>query len=337
MARGGGWAASVGRAGLAVAALLWSAQPEAAYQSVAPEPANGIIGCSQPRSDGGGTWAEYHNPGLVAGHDADYQVCFEGFVSLFDGGDRSRERGKEFWRIPHFVVHRIDRDGRNPKTEQRPRSWFTVDSLAATDDKIAPTDDSYRFAAAFRAAHPNWYDRGHQAQQYMVARLGPKTGLYSNNLANAVPQLHRFNAYPWLDAECRTGAWANRFEKLWVVSGPVFLSGKPLVWMNSGLKKSLDVAVPDALFKVAIRVRPGGGFETVSFLLPQQSEAYFKKKGRDINDYRTSLARIEALTGLRFFPAPEGASKRSDWSESQALWPVRRADFDAGCKSFGVD
>jgi endonuclease G, mitochondrial len=72
--------------------------------------------------------------------------------------------------------------------------------------------------------------------------------------SNAVPQRSHFNKRPWFALECLTGAWANHYGLLWVVSGPVFLEGTPAHWLKSDIYPgALPVTIPDELFKLVAR------------------------------------------------------------------------------------
>jgi len=70
---------------------------------------------------------------------------------------------------------------------------------------------------------------------------------------NAVPQRAKFNSGIWQDLECRTGAWANQYGVVWIVTGAVFYEGGPKEWLGEPERGERRVAVPDALFKVVIR------------------------------------------------------------------------------------
>lgn len=182
-----------------------------------------------------------HNPGLAG--NPDRLLCFQAYVSNFN--TKPRNGKPKFLGVPHWVAHHVKRAPNAPESGERPNSWFTVFDLA--DKGIAPIDDSYSFSSKFRKAHKNWYDRGHLAQKYLAERLGNKAAFFTHNVVNAVPQLHVFNAGPWLTLECITGAWANKFGEVWVVAGPVFKKNKAITWLRSdNHKKAVPVAIPTA-------------------------------------------------------------------------------------------
>ena len=102
-------------------------------------------------------------------------MCFQAYVSNFNTVPRQIKGKKQFLGVPHWVAHHIAKAPNAPETKERPNSWFTVPDLAK--QRIAPTDDGYKFSKAFRDKHKNWYERGHLAQKYLAERLGRKIRL----------------------------------------------------------------------------------------------------------------------------------------------------------------
>ncbi|WP_117195419.1 DNA/RNA non-specific endonuclease [Rhizobium terrae] len=330
-----------------------------------------------------------HNPGIVARQEGRKPYCFTKYLSDFDtrkvlvAPDRRVSMG-----VPRWVIQRVEPLQGGQGTAEafaRPSSWYTIPALAATQQ--APEDDSYRFSKKFREAHGNWYERGHLAQKYLSERppeddlvgRNPKlpddagSGWFTHNLANAVPQRARFNKGPWLTLECYTGAWANRYGGVWIVSGPIFLNGRPTEWMKSDRHKdAIPVAVPDALFKVVVRIKPmedgtpgpeDGEKQALAFIYPQDSREYREKKAWNPAGYLTSLSQVRRLTGVdilqgqgaAFAGGPEAvplnerpadATPRETGGASPVdsrnaipltIWQVERRDFDPSCRRFAPE
>jgi DNA/RNA endonuclease G (NUC1) len=287
----------------------------------------GVLEC--PNSNYGD---ERHNPRLVSRpSERDVLLCFISFVSAFDGGRTLDDGTVMYLRVPRWVSQHVALSSRAAEGNRRPSKWFTVPSLHARG--IAPLDDSYFFSKSFRASHPNWYERGHLAQKYLGERYGPHGGWYTHSVANAVPQRARFNQQPWLQLECYTGGWANRFQEIWIITGPAFTSGRPRAWLaEPGRPKALPVAIPDALFKVVAR-RTEQGWTGLAFLYPQEDATYFDKGPWDPAKWLVSLTQVSLLTGIEFF---SGAAVAPDKSNSPpALWPLGREDLDPACQKFG--
>jgi len=300
------------------------------------------------------TLKEMHNPGIVASEENSELFCFTKYLSDFDkrqvpvAQDRSAAMG-----VPRWVIHRVDPVDQKKEVAEafsRPSSWYTLPSLAR--ESLAPEDKSYRFSKKFRDTHGDWYERGHLAQKYLSERppeddlvgRNPKlpgdagAGWFTHNLANAVPQRARFNKGPWLTLECYTGAWANRYQGVWVVSGPIFLNGRPIKWMKSDrYKDAIPVAVPDALFKVVVR-KQGGQMQALAFIYPQESRDYREKKAWNPAGYLTSLSQIRRLTGVDILQQQTAVSPTDDLEPIPlTTWQVERRDFDPSCRRFAPE
>lgn len=288
----------------------------------------GVVAC-----DSDELGSQEHNPGLVARTSSeDPLLCFLAYVSDFHGGRQNQSDDKaRYLRVPLWVAQRVAPSDHYAEARERPSSWFTVPSLNARG--IAPTDSSYVYSKSFRQSHPNWYDRGHLAQKYLAERMGPDGGWFTHSVANAVPQRSRFNSNPWLQLECFTGGWANRFGPVWIITGPVFLTGKPHAWLaEPGRPGALPVAIPDALFKVVVR-RVGEKYDALAFIYPQDDPAYAEEGPWNPAARLVSIAQIEHLTQISFFPADSPLTRPKEGAAT-GIWPLAPEDLDPGCKRF---
>jgi len=109
-----------------------------------------------------------------------------------------------------------------------------------------------------------------------------------------VPQLQWQNNGIWKRLEQLSHQWADRYERIWVITGPVFFNRTPALWLGQDDEKK--AAVPDALFKIVIR-EEGYLIETLSFIIPN----ILPRENDDPSHYLTDFHRIEDLTGLDFF------------------------------------
>ena len=287
--------------------------------------AQGLVECTEAH-------LKNHNPDLAGKPDT--ILCFQAYVSNFNTKPRQIGGKPRFLAVPHWVVHRIAKAPNAPEAKDRPPSWFTVPDLAKQG--IAPTDASYAFSKAFRDKNKNWYERGHLAQKYLAERLGGKSGWFTHNVVNAVPQRSQFNKGPWLTLECYTGAWANKFGEVWVIAGPVFRKNKPIVWLKSDAnKKALAVAIPVSMFKIVARKQEDGGWAVLGFIYPQIHPSYGKRP-YDPGRFMQTIAEIERLTGEEFLPGlPDAAALKTQ--SGAKLWAVASNDFDPGCASQKAD
>ncbi len=305
---------------LLATALAISAPAQAAVS--AADAKAGIVECTE-------AVLKNHNPGLA--DNPDRLVCFEGYVSNVNTKPRS---GKpKFLGVPHWVAHHVKRAPNSPESGARPNVWFNVPELA--EQGIVPIDGSYVFSSAFRKTHKNWYDRGHQAQKYLVERLGNKAALYTHNVVNALPQLHNFNAGPWLTLECYTGAWANKYGEVWIVAGPVLKKNVAIKWLRSDSdKKAVPVAIPPNNFKIVAK-KNGDQWDLLAFVYPQAHKSYAKGPF-DPEIFFKSVADIEQMTGEKFLSGLPNAAQLKQ-KTADKLWPVAKTDFDTGCSKQKAD
>ena len=293
------------------------------HQSAAAAPAGqGMVECTTSR-------LQKHNPDLAG--NPDRVICFEGYVSNFNISVARKIRGKpRYWAVPHWVAHHIARAQGAPETNDRPDSWFTIPELQGQN--IAPTNDSYTFSKAFRKRHANWYERGHLAQKYLLERVSADAAWFTHNLANAVPQRGQFNKATWLTLECYTGAWANKYGEVWVVTGPIFKKGR-IAWLRSDNKrKATPVAIPTALFKIVLKKDSDGKWEALSFVMPQTHRTY-RKGPFDPAVWFKSISEIERMTKGEFLLTLGDSAQQLKRDEPSKLWPVSQSNFDPGCKS----
>jgi endonuclease G len=304
---------------LSVFAILAPLAARAAPNDAASQ---GIIECTPNR-------IQEHNPGLAG--KTDRIICFEGYISNFNTGAATVVRGKpKRWAVPLWVTHHIRGTSSTPETNERPDSWFTIPDLR--QQGIAPTDDSYAFSKKFRKNHANWYERGHLAQKYLLERVSANAAWFTHNVANAVPQRGQFNKATWLTLECHTGAWANKYGEVWVVTGPIFTKQR-ISWLRSDSNRNaLPVAIPRALYKIVLKKNAQGQWETLSFVMPQTHRTY-KKGPFDPEVWFKSINEIERMAGGEFLNGLGEASQDLKRDEPTKLWPVSETDFDVGCKN----
>jgi hypothetical protein len=88
------------------------------------------------------------------------------------------------------------------------------------------------------------------------------------------------------------------------------------------------------MFKIVVRKGRREPWDAMAFIYPQDHPTY-RKGPWNPSDWRTSIKRIEQLTGEAFYPAlkPEGKSRE----ERAPLWSVHRSSFDTSCKRFAAE
>lgn len=132
------------------------------------------------------------------------------------------------------------------------------------------------------------YDRGHMAPSGDFDTATSNAECFT--LANMVPQNHVNNSGIWADIESATRYLAKKQGEIYVISGPLFLHKFP---RTIGKK----VAVPSHLFK-AIYIPAN---KQAGVYLTQNTPEYAYKI--------ISIAELEKLSGISFFPQMSQAAK----------------------------
>lgn len=261
---------------------------------------------------------DYHHDRFVT-KPTELVFQFEAFTASFDSlEDDNQARG-----IPDFVAYEMKKLsaplGKGPK---RPSPWITDAALAQR--KLAPKDATYHHSALFLLGHPDWYVRGHLCMKEHAWRLGANADWNTHTVLNAVPQRGSFNSGIWLALEDLTAEWANKFDAVWIVTGPMIDGGQPKAWLGEKSKQEMLIAIPDALFKIVVRDsrdpqhpnRP----EVLAFRFPQQHPKY-QQRPFDIAYFLTTVDAIEAATGLDFLTAlPDSVEGEVEKTKATTLW-----------------
>lgn len=129
------------------------------------------------------------------------------------------------------------------------------------------------------------YDRGHlaPAADFVFSDTAmQETFLYSN----MSPQFPVFNRGIWKKVETTVRAWADDFDSLWIVTGPV--------WQSDSLAASFQLPVASHFYKVVVCFRDSS-YSVGGFLVPHAASQ------QPSTNYLVSVNEIEALTGIDFF------------------------------------
>ncbi|XP_049726739.1 LOW QUALITY PROTEIN: nuclease EXOG, mitochondrial [Elephas maximus indicus] len=131
-------------------------------------------------------------------------------------------------------------------------------------------------------------------------------------LSNIVPQNFDNNAGYWNRIEMYCRELTERFEDVWVVSGPLTLpqtgsDGKKTV--SYQVIGQDDVAVPSHLYKVILARRSPASTEPLvlgAFVVPNEAIGFQPQ----LTEFQVSLQDLEKLSGLVFFPHLEKTDVR---------------------------
>ena len=180
----------------------------------------------------------------------------------------------EKYELPAWVAYILQQDQIEGKEERENR--FMPDP--AVRSRTAVSADYTR----------SGYDRGHMApaadfkNSYQVM----KETFYMSNIC---PQEPQFNRGIWLDLEKMVRAWAYKYKKIYVVTGPVLEPGLPTI---GRLNK---VAVPKQFYKVVLYINPPY-VKGIAFLMNNEPS------NAPLTKFVVSIDQVERLTGVDFFP-----------------------------------
>lgn len=152
------------------------------------------------------------------------------------------------------------------------------------------------------------YDRGHlaPAADFRGNYQLMKETFYMSNIS---PQNREFNAGKWSDLEKMVRAWATRYKKIYVVTGPVLEPGLPKIGRVN------KVSVPKYFYKVILYAKPPH-VKGIAFLMPNENTT------RPLSDFVVPIDKVEKMTGINFFPAlPDDIEKKVEAVSNPKDWP----------------
>lgn len=128
---------------------------------------------------------------------------------------------------------------------------------------------------------------------------------------NICPQSGALNAGDWQYLEKKTRQMAQKYGRVWVVTGPIVGENR------YGSIGDRDVVVPDAFFK-ALLVEKNGGYSSIAFVMGNDDRRYF------LSDCALSVDEVEVRTGLDLFPALEDTvEEKVESSVCLADWGIK--------------
>lgn len=178
-------------------------------------------------------------------------------------------------KLPNWVAWCLTA-GHTEGTNKRPRKAFHEDT-----DVPEPRAVDWDY-------YNSGYDRGHMCPA--ADNKWSEEAMYESFLfTNMCPQNHILNVGDWNEMENQCRRWAKEFGEVYIVCGPVLLNQK-----HKTIGKN-KVVVPEAFFKVVLRMRPTP--KAIGFI-------YRNTEGNRPKDaYVNSVDEVERITGMDFFPA----------------------------------
>jgi endonuclease G len=244
------------------------------------------------------------DPPLKAG----FFVCHSGFALQY-----AKPLHSALW-----AVQRLDAQNLDETKATREREKFRPDGFLPAG--LTPSPDRFSNSG---------YDRGHlaPAADFKENPAGMSQSFYTSNI---VPQHPDNNRHIWARLEKNTRAWAMQKGQVYVITGPVFFAGgrpfTPQGWLSldkkkvkyvieeydhqetevvkdeNGRKKRVKkkkvppeaIAVPSHMYKVIYDPKAN---TAIAFVIPNTSVPE-----NALPQYATTVAEVERVTSLRFFP-----------------------------------
>lgn len=216
----------------------------------------------------------------------------------------------EEWEQAEWVAYPLERNNLQREWTDRPRGFY-ADTKVSTGSAV---DDDYRGSG---------YDRGHLAP-FADFAYDAELARETFALSNVSPQARQFNQGVWRELEELTRDWANRFKRLYVVTGPVMTEAP-----KGTIGRANRVAVPAAYFKVLLDLDDPER-KAIGFVIP--NEISFDP----LPEYAMSVDEVEAITGLDFYAdlMPDDLEKQLESSGNPDLWPFSKKKYDRRVKSW---
>lgn len=153
------------------------------------------------------------------------------------------------------------------------------------------------------------YDKGHLVPCDDM-RWSKVTESESFFMSNMSPQVHSFNAGIWKRLESWVHKYANTYDTVYVVAGPILEKGMKTIGKNK-------VAVPKYFYKVLLVYRQNEN-KCIGFIFPH------KQSPKDIMTFAVSVDSVEKRTGINFFAAiPDSTENRIESVVDKSQWKLK--------------
>ena len=123
----------------------------------------------------------------------------------------------------------------------------------------------------------------------LIGQHGKRGAIDAQLATNYVPMTETYAYGVWRKVMHEfTQRYPKRFGEVWVYLGPAYLP--------ESSKFGSGISLPDAFYIIALDLTDEGGLRALALLIPTDAES------KNLNDYLSSIAQIEKLTGLQFLP-----------------------------------
>lgn len=207
------------------------------------------------------------------------QYNLEEVVSVGDPGQVIKHKGftlsyNESWLIPNWVAYELTSEEASATTASR-------------TDEFLPDPQVKGRQADTRDYSNSGYDRGHMAAAADM-KWDKQAMIESFYLSNTCPQNRELNAGLWLELEQKCRYWAKKYDRVWIVCGPLFTTGH-----NDPIGYN-QVAVPDAFFK-CICMQVNDRWTMAAFIFPNLPAS------GELDRYIFPVVGVEQIAGIQVF------------------------------------
>ncbi len=164
----------------------------------------------------------------------------------------------------------------------------SANQKAKSDDKILPDARIPRLDTRSMTLG-QWTPHPIAPAKALIRQEGERGASDAQLATNYAPMPDDFANGPWQRALSElTDRYPKRFDEVWIYLGPAYRS--------ESSKLASGIAIPDAFYAIAFDLTQEGGLRALALLIPTEA------RSENLNDYITSIAQIEKLTGLQFLP-----------------------------------
>jgi len=208
----------------------------------------------------------------------------------------SEQHKDPLWAAYHLVASEMTK-----KAGPRPKR-FSVDDR--TQAKIKHQD--------YTQDEPRIYDRGHMAPNHAIAvAFGQAAQKETFLMSNVCPQRSTLNQQTWEALEHKiANEYAEWFEELWVIAGPVFRGSEQRLNGTAG--------IPDAFYMIVID-EDDGQIRALAVVMDQSVHG-----SHPLSDFVVSIDEIEDATGLDFMAdLPDEVETALEATTADADWDLQ--------------
>ncbi|MBO4588178.1 MAG: DNA/RNA non-specific endonuclease [Bacteroidales bacterium] len=210
-------------------------------------------------------------------------VRHEGYTLLYD---ESHEQAR-------WVAYLLTRDRLKGDVPRRGNDKFLPDTTVVSGSALS-SDYSH-----------SGYSRGHLAPAADM-KWSVRAMRESFLMSNISPQTSEFNDGIWQRAEKLVRRWAETYDSLYVITGPVLDEGLPTIGHQN------HISIPRCFYKVIYDPKRKKG---IALLIEHENSP------KPIQSFAVTIDEVESTTGIDFFPGMDNEEQiESTLNLDQWLW-----------------